>query len=264
LNARVAVVTPYYKEPLAMLRQCHESVLAQEADFDHFMVADGHALPEIDEWDVKHVRLPVAHGDNGNTPRSVGSVLAETEGYDFIAYLDADNWFHSAHLATLLATYEGTRAPVCCSKRSFHALDGRLLKVAEGDEESGDHVDTSCLLLHRDAFGACSVWHRMPRQLAPICDRIFFKALLNARLSVARTGTRTLAFRSQYLLHYTTAGETPPPGCKGAQTSNPPMEYLFSFEGIRDCVANLGFWPGASMEGELLASRNQDPSLARK
>jgi glycosyltransferase involved in cell wall biosynthesis len=252
---RIAVITPYYKEPLAMLRQCHESVLAQDADFDHFMVADGFALEEIDEWDVRHVKLPVAHGDNGNTPRSVGSVLADAEGYDFVAYLDADNWLHPGHLSSLVATYEKTRAPVCCSKRTFHRPDGERLLVAEPGEEEGEHVDTSCLLLHRDAFGICSVWHRMPKPLSPLCDRVFYKALQHARFRIAHSGQRTLAFRSQYKIHYTTVGQTPPPGMKGDDEMNPAYEFLFSFEGIRGCVANLGFWPGAYMEKEILWAR---------
>jgi glycosyltransferase involved in cell wall biosynthesis len=250
LNARVAVVTPYYREPLAILRQCHESVLAQNADFDHFLVADGHALDEIDDWDVKHVRLPSAHGDGGNTPRSVGSLLADAEGYDFIAYLDADNWFHPSHLDSLLGTFEATGASVCCAKRTFHRGDGSQLKIAEPAEEAGTHVDTSCLFLHRAAFGACSAWHRMPRPLKGMCDRIFYSALQHARHSIAHTGQRTVAYRSQYAVHYTTAGEAPPANCKDTE-GRESMQYLFSFEGARDSVAAMGFWPGAYLADEL-------------
>jgi glycosyltransferase involved in cell wall biosynthesis len=39
---RIAVVTPYYKEPLEWLRQCHDSVLAQEVPADHFGTQKAH------------------------------------------------------------------------------------------------------------------------------------------------------------------------------------------------------------------------------
>jgi hypothetical protein len=40
---RVAVITPYFKEPLEQLRRCHESVANQtHGETVHFMVADGH------------------------------------------------------------------------------------------------------------------------------------------------------------------------------------------------------------------------------
>jgi hypothetical protein len=42
---------------------------------------------------------------------------------------------------------------------------------------------------------------------------------------------------------------------KGDAEMNPAYEFLFSFEGIRACVANLGFWPGAYMEKEILWAR---------
>jgi len=37
----VAVVAPYHSEDLAMLRRCHQSVLAQTYPCRHIMVADG-------------------------------------------------------------------------------------------------------------------------------------------------------------------------------------------------------------------------------
>jgi hypothetical protein len=37
----VAVVTPHHSEDLALLRRCHQSVLAQTYPCRHIMVADG-------------------------------------------------------------------------------------------------------------------------------------------------------------------------------------------------------------------------------
>lgn len=258
MEFRVAVVTPYYKEPLETLRQCHESVRAgRHIEVVHYMVADGHAKPEIDAWPVKHVRLPEAHGDNGNTPRSVGSALADAAGFDFIAYLDADNWYRPGHIDSLVETFETTGAAVSCSKRTYHRLDGSELEVTETHEDLGYHVDTSCLLLHRQAFGDCRIWHRMPRPLSPLCDRVFYRALRHKRYSIAHSGERTVAFSTQYKGHYKALNEEPPAGAdKDYDSLRPSLDYLYSAAGIRETVATLGFWPGAGLKEELLYIRD--------
>src|SRR5262245_25755535 len=127
MTYRIAVITPYYKEPTEVLYQCHASVLQQEVPCDHFMVADGFPNPEVANWKVRHVILPTAHADVGNMPRSVGSLLADSEGYDFIAHLDADNWYQPNHVSSLLKLHEETKAPVCCSWRTYQRPDGSML-----------------------------------------------------------------------------------------------------------------------------------------
>lgn len=240
---RIAVITPYFKEETAVLRQCHESVMAQGGDVTHVMIADGFPNPEVDRWAVRHIRLPEAHGDNGNTPRGIGSVLADVEGYDFIAYLDADNWFHPGHLQSLLDLHQQSGAEVCCAWRSFHRMDGAAMEgVREPDEEEGAHVDTSCYLLSRGAFGVIDMWTRMPRILSPVCDRIFLSALREQRLALAFTKRATVAFRSQYGAHYAAAGLPPPEGAKweiGARE----RAWLATAEGIQTTVRALGFYP---------------------
>lgn len=242
---RIAVVTPYHDEPLAMLRQAHDSVAAQGLGALHLLVADGHPRPEVDGWPAAHLRLPRAHGDNGNTPRGLGALWAEAEGHDFIAFLDADNWFLPGHLPSLLDRWRRTGAPVVAAWRSFRDPAGAELPVREPEEEALAHVDTSCLLLHRAAFAALPVWLRMPRALSPICDRVFLAALRHHRLAVATTGRRTLAFRSRYRAHYEAAGLFPPPDAKGPELFAPAHAFLLSAAGVTACVERLGFWPAS-------------------
>src|SRR5271169_5603963 len=68
----VAVVTAYCREDVAVLRRCHQSVLAQTYPCRHIMVADGFPRQEIDTWNVEHVRLERAYADTGDTPRAMG------------------------------------------------------------------------------------------------------------------------------------------------------------------------------------------------
>lgn len=241
---RVAVITPYYREPLELLAQAHESVHAQGVAADHILVADGFPKDEVDRWkDVRHVVLPDSHGDAGATARGIGSMLADAEGYDFIAYLDADNWYHRNHLASLLELHRRSGAPVCASFRSFHQPDGTLLNITEQLEDNLQHVDTNCFLVHRSAFGVLPVWMRMPRAIWSMCDRVFLAALRHQRFVIASTRERTIAYRTLHELHYTQAGLPPPAGYKSKDLMRDAAAWLMTPEGVSESVRVLGFWP---------------------
>jgi hypothetical protein len=239
----VAVLTPYCKDDLPVLRQCHESVLAQDADVTHFLIARGAGSAEAASWKARHAVLPDAPDDNGNTARGIGSLLAAAEGYDFIAFLAAVNWFHTDHLSSLFDLHEKTGADVCCSMRSFHHLDGSELQgVSEIAEVQMLHVDTSCYLLHRNAFAVSDTWTKMPRNLASISDRVFLAAIREHGFSMAFSGLPTVAFRSPYRNHYLAAGVVPPVGARdGSGVAE--REWLSTPEGIRTTVRALGFYP---------------------
>lgn len=241
---RIFVVTPYHKEPLEWLRRCHESVIGQqvEAPVIHVMVADGHPRPEVDAWNVTHIRLPREHGDNGNTPRAVGSVVAQTNGAEFIAFLDADNWYYPDHLASMLEGQQQTGASVVCAWRDFYDPAGQKLAMTEVDEDNLTHVDTSCLMLHRAVFDLNGMWSAMPKTLSPICDRIFFLGARHRKYMSCFTRRRSVAFTTLYEAHYASLGLTVPVNGKSVPHDDI-MAYLTSAEGVRDTVNQLGFWP---------------------
>ena len=239
----IGVITPYYKEPLKYLKKCYESVLDQKLDTKHYFIADGHPNNELDKWNIEHVILPAANSDNGNTPRGLGGALAISNGCDFIAYLDSDNWFYPNHLKSLTDLHNNTGASVCTSFRTIYDLDGNeLIGVHDQDEKNLKHVDTSCYLLHRDAFSLNEIWLKMPKILSPICDRIFFAGVNRKKYKTISTRTKTVAFRSQYISHYLQANLIPPLNAKpniGKESYN----YLSTFEGMRETVDRIGFLP---------------------
>ena len=216
---RVAVITPYYREPLEMLRQCHDSVREQTHPCTHFLIADGHARPEVDDWTCEHFKLSRAHADNGNTPRMFGGVSAKNLGYDAVAYLDADNWFRADHVAAMVALHRASGAAVCTSSRSIHRFDGSLLYVDKHESNGREFCDTSCLFFTREAFRLLPLWGLMPRELAPACDRVMWASIRRRGLSCAHFAEPTVAFRTQYAVHYQNAGETPPAGVKSNEAS---------------------------------------------
>jgi glycosyltransferase involved in cell wall biosynthesis len=240
---KIAVITPYYKEPIAMLRQTHDSVMGQALACDHIMIADGHPQKEIASWNAKHIVLADSHADNGNTPRGIGSNRARVDGYDFISYLDADNWFEPGHLQSLVNLYEETKAPVCTSFRNFYAMDDTPLNISEQDEERLVHVDTSCYLIHSSAFHLTDIWLKMPKPLAPLCDRVFFSFIKSQKNTIKSTAQRTVNFRSQYEVHYQAAKKTIPENVKTPEEFSAGLDFLKSPDGVKECKEIMNFWP---------------------
>ncbi|MBT6089062.1 MAG: glycosyltransferase [Rhodospirillaceae bacterium] len=212
---KIAVITPYHVEPLDMLKRAHDSVAAQTHDCTHYMVADGHARAEIDGWNVRHIPLPVEHGNNGNTPRAIGSMDAIGDGFDAIAYLDADNWFEPDHIATLVTLHSETGADLVSSGRVIHAIDGTVL-LPDGETGDGErHADTSAIMVAASGFSVVPIWALMPDEMGPNCDRVFFQAAMRIGLKHEHSEGETLHFTSRYGPHYRATGLPVPPDANG-------------------------------------------------
>ncbi len=209
---RLAVITPYHREDAAVLRRCHRSVRAQTVPCTHFLVADGAgAVPE--GFEGRHICLGQGHGDNGNTPRTVGALCAMNEGFEAIAFLDADNWYQPDHLQTVLETRERTDAEVVFSYREVVFPDGTVLLEPDGEDRERSHVDTSCIVVFAPAFHCLALWAQMPAELGPLCDRVSF-AYLRARCRCAWSGRASVGFETWYLGHFVAAGLRPPANAK--------------------------------------------------
>jgi len=218
-HLRVAVITPYYQETLEVLKQCHASVRRQTYPCTHFLVSDGHPQADVQNWSVEHIVLSRPHADVGNTPRAVGSLVAMNEDFDAIAYLDADNWYHPAHIESMVDLHRQTEACVCTATRDFHRLDGSFMCTDTYDSDGQKHADTSCLFLTRAAFEILPLWAMMPKQLGAAGDQIVWEAIVARGFPRAHCRTPTVAFRTQYQIHYQNAREVPPPGTKTYSTS---------------------------------------------
>lgn len=210
---RVAVITPYFKESVKILEQCHSSVMSQTYPCSHVLVADGFPQHEVMGWSVQHLSLPKPSGAGGTLPKAVGAMFAIKQGFDALAFLDGDNWYLPEHIASLVELHRSSKAPVCVASRSMRRLDGTVLPLRGPGEDRG-HVDNNCLFLTRDAFRIVYLWVSMPTQFGPIDDRIITLALHGRRWGVSRTGQETVAYRTAYAEDYIKAGESVPPGAK--------------------------------------------------
>ncbi|MBX9758820.1 MAG: glycosyltransferase [Beijerinckiaceae bacterium] len=240
---KVAIVTPYYKESAAQLRQCINSVREQSYPCTHILVADGHPNSGISlKGKTEHVVLPKSNRDAGNTPRGIGSVLADSWGYDAIAYLDADNWYDRDHIAHMVERQKETGCQLVACKRDFYTLDGKQMNYSEHLENTNQHVDTNCWLITRPAFPLFRTWF-MPREIAWIGDRIFLMAARVNNFSIDYIDARSVAYRTAYALHYVECGLTPPPGSKPGLDYATVNRYLADPANHQHLASKLGFVP---------------------
>lgn len=208
---RVAVVTPYHREPAPWLTRCLESVRLQTHPATHFVVADGHPQAWVDEAAVRHLKLDREHSDFGNTPRAVGAILAASEGFDAVAFLDADNWYAADHVERCVAVaLAHETVDYVTTERHWARADGSRMALEMGEDSDGSHVDTSCLFLLRGAFHALPRWGLMPKPMAPLGDRFFLAGLRREGLVARATGHRTVFYLCTWAPFYAALGEPAP------------------------------------------------------
>jgi glycosyltransferase involved in cell wall biosynthesis len=249
MQRRFAVVTPYHKEPRALLERCLASVAAQTVKTDHFLIADGFPQDWIDETLARHIRLDAPHQDYGNVARGIGALLAVSDAYDGIGFLDADNFLDNNHVASCVdAGRGGADAPggadLVIAKRRFVRPDGSDFFLAE---EPG-HVDTSCWWFQPGSYHLLSFWVTMPRQVAPIGDRVFSGLIEASRLRTAQAPNITVNYTCMWEGVYRRFGEEPPPGAKPDIDLPPVLEWLCALSGeerrvvARLCAGDLVPW----------------------
>ncbi|MCU0623213.1 MAG: glycosyltransferase [Gemmatimonadaceae bacterium] len=212
---RVAVITPYFREPRPWLERCLASVRNQTYPTTHFVIADGHPQPWIDDAGVRHLRLDQAHADFGNTPRSVAAQLAVSEGFDAICFLDADNWYEPGHVRGCLDAVAAAPHAVdyVVARRRFVREDGRPLVRAFDEDATPDragHIDTNCFFLLRGAYHALGQWILVPKPISLLGDRAFRLALERGGQQRTFATEVTVNYLCTFPDPYLALGETPP------------------------------------------------------
>ena len=215
-------MTPYSRESVAILDECHRSVRAQSVPCTHVMVADGAPSREVQSWDVDHIALPRPHADYGSTPRLVGSVHAVGLGFDGVAFLDADNWYRPDHLESLLDLHTHTGAAFLSSARLLCRLDGSVMGPSPTDDGK-TFIDTSCMLIMRAGFPLLANWCLMPDYAHVISDRVFLHLAKAVGTIFGHSGEPTVYYRCSKTDAYDMMGEAPPPGAE------PPPDYQAAF-----------------------------------
>ena len=219
---KVAVITPYYKESLEIIRNCHESVLNQTVKCLHVLVADGFPLIEINNWDVDHVILPRSHNDIGSTPRLIGCYHAIGLGYDAVTFLDADNWYRYDHIESLIKLFIETKAAFISSTRYVCRLDGSVMGICNQTNPQR-FIDTNCMMFTRQGFHLLDFWALMPSYAHLIGDRVMLQKVNQSGVIVSHSGLPTVYYRCSKEGIYKSLNEPIPEGVQ----SRPDYESSF-------------------------------------
>ncbi len=217
---RIAVVTPYFRESAEVLRRCLSSVQSHGIPVDHVLVADGHPQDWVEaEPGVSHIVLRTGAADFGDTPRSVGFVVAMRREYDIIQFLDADNFLMAGHFDAVLGHFRGkpeTDYPdLVVARRELLRPDGSAIGRSLKSEVELKQIDTSCYVFYRTAFHVGLKWCFIPKQLGFMDDAVFYAMMVRSGLArIAVNETRTVGYTCWWDGIYREAGEEPPPGCK--------------------------------------------------
>jgi hypothetical protein len=217
MDGRYIIITPYAREDQALLERCIDSVRRQTVRTDHFLVADGYPQEWIGRMKggIRHLVLDKAYADYGNTPRGIGAQLAISDRYDGIGFLDADNWIDDDHVQACLESAHKACGSIdecdyVIARRRFVRPDGSTLPVPE----EPNHVDTSCFFLLPGAYFIAPCWNLMPREVAPICDRIFLESIASRALRAAANPAATVNYLSTWESHYRGLDEKAPGNAK--------------------------------------------------
>jgi starch synthase len=189
---RVAVVTPFHREPTAWLEACQRSVARQTHACTHVLVGDAATVqPPLPALVIP---LPQGAQDWGDTPRAVGAMYAAGLGFDAIAFLDADNTFDAEHIASLVALHQQTGAVVLSARRRLVSLDGQpMANCLSSDGEA--FCDTNCLMVMRPAFAQMAQWAVMDPAFHAIDDRVIWHALKAAGHARAHSPVVSVSYR---------------------------------------------------------------------
>jgi glycosyltransferase involved in cell wall biosynthesis len=206
---RVAVVTPYYRIDPEKFHRCCASVAAQTFKCDHILVADGEPQALPDEFDVIHMALPQNIGNSGASPRGFGAQYAFVQGYDAVAFLDADNWFDEDHIEVTVSALEEGQEDVVFSSRHIVFPDGDVLEVDDPTDANGNHVDTSCYVFSKRAAYLMAIWAMYPKEFGAIEDRIMRAVISKKNLKAKFLTKKTMWYETNWPIHYSLAQKQP-------------------------------------------------------
>ena len=209
---KLAVVTPYYREDLHELATAHHSVVAQDAEVTHIMVADGYPNAAVNAWGCQHIVLPSAHHDAGNFARGVGALHAFQSGAECVCFLDADNWLEPNHVSTLHDALIRERSDIAVSRRTLRRLDGSVLDPMDPESDGYRFADTGTVMLSRRALEIAVLWTTLPVELSGAGDQFVWAAVNNRGFAIARTSKPTMNYKTKWAVHYAGRQEFPPLG----------------------------------------------------
>ena len=244
---KIAVITPYNNENFELIRKANFSIFDQIGDnfsCEHIIIVDGFdEKNNLANLKCHKIELKINHNDNGNTPRSIGTNYVIDKKFDYIMYLDADNWFINNHVYSLFNLINNQIA-IACSYRSFFTDDENKMTYIEDDDcLNKKMVDTSCYLIPKTFFNDINIWHLIPNETSQWADRIFFYNILTKKHPLKFSEKHTVAFRTLYEVHYIHSNLPIPKNVKRNNEMNKKaVNFFLNEKNKENFVKTFGFW----------------------
>lgn len=204
---KVAVVTPYYNESLDILNRCMTSVYSQllVTNKSHIIVAD-----TTDVMESKNLQLPCQlinlnynHKDAGATPRAIGALSAFSQGFDAVAFLDADNLYDPSHLYKMIEICKERGSDLVTATRNIYSSFDNTFLYTDTIESNGiDFCDTNCLFVTKRLMSLMPSWI-MSRDLSLAGDRIFWNQIVhNKSIKRFHCNEPTVRYYTKWAWHF--------------------------------------------------------------
>lgn len=207
---KVAVITSFCKESPSVIQRAHESVLLQTYPCDHIIISDGGMPPPM--MDAQTIYLSHNHNNYGDTPKWIGVISALSQGYDAIAFLDADDWLSKNHIENAVRLCREKNAKICVMNRSLNRLDGSELPI----NYDPDVMQSHCVFMLADVARELLLCACKPDALCEVGDRIMWGAIKTKNIPCAFSEEKTYHYTSTWKCHYDAVGEKLPENAKVA------------------------------------------------
>lgn len=160
-DVAVSVVIPTYNAQDTLLRAVHSVLNQSLSDIEVIIVDD--ASPD-QTWEVISDLLPqdqrvrgVRHKANGGKPIAMNRAIGYARGR-WLAVLDADDWYHTERLATLVAEGERSGADMVADNQFLYdASAARVVGTAWPEAQSAWPLDLDDYLRGSSAFQSFSL-----------------------------------------------------------------------------------------------------------
>ena len=203
----VSIVIPVHNAA-HFLRRCLDSVLAQSfEDYECLCVnddSDDLSLDILREYERQDERIKIVDGCFGGPSATRNAALAIAEG-DYIAFLDADDWWEKCMLKKTVNRALETQADMVVFDYWLAYEDGKRLDTYR-DQEMFARLDGMVVNMDScpELAGFVGIWDRLFRRdaLVPhgfMVDRLYEDAIYSAEATVA---AKRVAIMADHLYYY--------------------------------------------------------------
>lgn len=168
---KISVIIPAYKQAHFLVR-CLDSVQQQtyDGEVEVIVVDDGSPDESAQVARAHAIGATVLEQENAGVSSARNTGIAHATG-EYIAFLDADDFWLPTKLAHHIAAILAAQTPVCLAFTRYQRVDAEGERFPRGGEHPALHLDTSMgrlmrqnfigtstVIAHRACFEACGVF----------------------------------------------------------------------------------------------------------